>query len=140
MSFTPNINLPISNSKLKKIVEDCSFLYISEKIHLNTKPDILKKIKESNVISICAYNDEIDEYFFIGYEQKVIIVQQSSIKFLEELFLSMDELLICFYNKTKPIFDKNINIEYKEAKLDFEKVYVEQHIDNKKENKKFIYY
>lgn len=140
MNLTSDINLPISNLKLKKLIEEYSFLSITEKIHINTEPDIFKKFNESKVISICTYSNGCDTYFFVGFELIVLNVQQSSILFLEELFLSKDELLICFYNEAKSIFDENINIKYKETELDFKKEILAEHVTIKKETKKFVYY
>lgn len=122
--------VPISNIKLKSILENYSILYVSKIIDSENNKDIFEKMEESKLITICSHKKEEKLYFIISFERTIIIVLKESISFLKNLFLSHTNLTICFNNDTKPIFDSSIEIEYVETKLDFEDCYVEKYIKN----------
>ena len=119
---------PISTQKLKNIVESYSFVFISEALNSEKNPDIYEKMKESEIISICSYSKGLDSYFLISFEKIIIFVCQTSISFVENLFLSHPKLTICFYNNTKSIFDSNIKIKYEETNLNIDYANIFQYI------------
>lgn len=124
--------LPISNAKLKSIVEEYSILYIIEIMKSDQYSDIYKRMSESKIISICKYIEEDNLYLIICFEQTVIIINSKQISFLNNLFEFNSNLTICFQEEVKPIFEESINIKYSESFLSFNDIVIDQYLSNSK--------
>ena len=139
--FIQEESIPISNSKLRSIMKNYSFIYVSEIIDSEKITTLLKKIKFSLIISICLYKESDNFYFIVSFEQTVLIIPKKSLSFLENLLSSDQNLVICFSNDdTKSIFDSCIKVNYEETKLIFEDDFIDKCIINKiKFSSKFYY-
>ena len=111
------------NKKLNDVINDYTFLYVNKFLYEKENQDIYQKLEQSNVVIVnqsnkLSFRGE-NQYFLIGFYRIVMIIDQSSLSFLSELFRSKSELKIIFLSSTKTNFDKNISIKYDEIINDF---------------------
>ena len=95
----------IHNEKLKKIVQDYSFLYFSIKNDLVQNQKISTYIKESNVITISHFKrTKSNEQFYIYCFKNTIMISQY-LKILFQLILLINpDIELCFLFDTKNTF------------------------------------
>ncbi|KAK8883568.1 hypothetical protein M9Y10_042662 [Tritrichomonas musculus] len=122
LEFLERLNsntIRIPNSILDRIIRSYTFLEISEKISFENNQDIYHKLSESKIIIINhlkEMNPIIDDrYLFIGFKQTVIIIDQTKLSFLSNLFSSKQNLIICFLSDSKDIFNHSLKVRYTES-------------------------
>ena len=106
------------NKKIDKIIKNLTFFHVTRELFYDYDQKIFQDYENSNLIIIKYYNksnkDQKDQYFFIIFKNHIMIIEQSSISFLQSLFSFSDKPIFCFLPNTKEIFDSEIEIQYKE--------------------------
>ncbi|KAK8880701.1 hypothetical protein M9Y10_003387 [Tritrichomonas musculus] len=113
--------IKIKNKKLNEIIQNYIFFHVFEKINLDQYPKILSNIRESKTI-IINQNNKLNQkasanYFFIGFQKTVLLIQQSSLHLLDPLFSNACDLNIIFLSDTKELFNLNSHIRYNETQI-----------------------
>ena len=103
--FRDNPGFRTLNEKLKKVVDNYTFLEISEKTESELNLNIANNIKESKVIIISHYKENDDFYFVLSFKRTILVINQSRIKILQTFLSEKEKLEICFLSNTKKIFD-----------------------------------
>ncbi|KAK8876323.1 hypothetical protein M9Y10_006521 [Tritrichomonas musculus] len=113
--FIVNKKLIAQNPAANEVIQDYNFIHISEHILYEGKEEeskIYQNISNSKVI-IIDQNQEFDQlanqkYYLIGFEKTIILLNESSLSFLQKLLLSNPNLPICFLTNKDDFFTKNI--------------------------------
>ncbi|KAK8867178.1 hypothetical protein M9Y10_010154 [Tritrichomonas musculus] len=103
-----------NNAKLDLIINSYDFHMVSEYFDYNGNEKIYQNIKESIAIMIGFYND----FFIIGFKQTIIIIQKSSLSFIETLFKSNAKANIYFFANCQDSFNSFINVSNPKCKID----------------------
>ena len=111
-----NNMIDIRNKRLAKTMLDYSFLFVSNDLNFEDNQEIYKNIKESPIIIFNHIHNK--ELFFIGFEKTVIIINQNSLSFLEQLFKYNSDLSFCFLPNKQENFGHSFNIQFNEIQSD----------------------
>ena len=122
------------NINLYTIINRYTFLHVSEKLDIQQDSNIFRNVKESKLIIINSYNepnnDTHKKYFIIGFEKTIIIIEQTSILFLQPLFNDDLKIPLYFLSDSETAFKEYINFSYKTIK----DPYFEEEISNFNKN------
>lgn len=106
----------IQNQKLNEILKSYTFIHVNKFINKYQYPNIYENFKQSKlaIINQIEDNKKIDDQFLIiGFKQILIIVNKSSISFLQNLFSFNSDVTIYILNSKKDVFDQNIQVKNK---------------------------
>ena len=108
------------NPNLKKVVVEYSFLYFSELLSTDKNQIIFQNVKDSNVIVIDYHEEKTpkadDDHFIIGFKKTIIIINQSKLSNIKNIFTNNQQIEFVFMSKNaKNAFDQSIDLKYKEA-------------------------
>ena len=103
-----------NNAKLDLIINNYDFHMVLEYFDYNGNEKIYQNIKESRAIMIDFYND----FFIIGFKQTIIIIQKSSLSFIETLFKSNAKANIYFFANCQDSFNSFINVSNPKCEID----------------------
>ncbi|KAK8840493.1 hypothetical protein M9Y10_030699 [Tritrichomonas musculus] len=120
-----------SNHKLKQIIDNLDIFFVSKDFDFLKNKGISEKFKESPVIVIDSYEvsafQSKDHHFFILFENTLLIIDQTNLSSLQNLFSTEVTANIYFLSNDKNIFDQKLNIQYSENTCDF---ILKEEIDN----------
>lgn len=115
--FLTNEKTSFNKAKLKEIVQNYTFLFISNDTSLNDdqKQKIVNNIKHSKVIVFDQkekLNEETNQSYLI-IEKTLIILEQSSKSafFLYDYFNSNSKLSFCLLSNTKSLVNTKISLQ-----------------------------
>ena len=121
LQFLQNKPIRLDNKKLEYTISNYSFYLITQKSDLVNNQQLIVNFKNSKIIIIDYYrkcNQQNKDFFFIvGFENTILIIFQTPLSLLDPLFSVHSELKICFLFCTKNNNDFNINVKFKEIKI-----------------------
>lgn len=119
-----NHTIKIENKKLNTKICEYSFVCIPEDIGSEKDQEIIENLYNSEIIMINKNNDFKEEkscdqnYFIIGLERIIIIIQQSFLNHLQPLLSIKRNIRICYLSKTKDYINNYIEHECDEILVD----------------------
>ncbi|KAK8894562.1 hypothetical protein M9Y10_022997 [Tritrichomonas musculus] len=107
--------IELQNKAANEVVKDYNFIHISDPVSFEQKEEeskIYQNIDNSEVIVINQNqkNDQSEEqkYYYIGFEKTIILLEESSLSFLQKLLSSHPTLPICLLTNKDDCFSKSI--------------------------------
>ena len=118
--FLQDESVKLDNQRLNKVIKNYTLHYFNNEINSDVKKDIFDNIKQSKAVILYQDKniDTKDQYFFIGFEKTIIIINLASLILLKPLFSNNSDLSICFLSNDQDIFNQFIDLPYKRIDLD----------------------
>ena len=118
--YFKNGDIFVNNSGLNKVIKEYSFYFISKQLNLDQMIFLNENMKTSRVILIDQYTipNQNDHFFIISLKRTIIIINQSLITYLSDLFSSNSNLPIYFLSDSKQLFNKYIKIQNRQFEID----------------------
>ncbi|KAK8872100.1 hypothetical protein M9Y10_007859 [Tritrichomonas musculus] len=115
-------NIRIKNEILNDIIRNYSFIHFFEKIDLNSiqNKNIITNIKESRAIVI--NQDRNFQYFFICFKNTLIIIEQSLLSLLDDVFMQNPNLFVFYLFEKKDIFRNQLIDKYKNLSYHYNEI------------------
>ena len=111
----------IINSNYLRIIQKYTFLYANEYMSFMPNENIFQNLEKSKIVIISQVKEHNNipnkQYFIIGFNQTIIIVEQNSLFFLNSLFTASSNLKICFFENSKDLFITQIKINFQEVNI-----------------------
>lgn len=108
-------SIKLLNTKLNKVINDFKFIIISEQVISDLVQESLNylNINGSPIIIVNQGYDYITNknYYIIGFQKTIIIVEQSFLLAIHLLFSDIQTLNICFLSNSNDAFNQYLNVK-----------------------------